>query len=209
MNLSNPQRLLKLATSLVRQPLYVPAYCRYHQFRGQLPVDVGLPWWSFAAIEAVKKFCSGATDAFEFGSGGSTVFLAGLCRHVTSVEDDPSWCERMRLEIEQRSLQNIDLRLCPFDFQRPIGFEDSDYLHALTGQTYDVIVVDGQDWTFDMRPKCFEHAEKQIRDGGLIVVDDSWRYPQLRTHHRARAVETHEGVGPCRVGVTSTDLYYY
>jgi hypothetical protein len=209
MNLSNPRRLLKLATSLVRHPRDLPDYCRYHSIHGRLPAEVGLPWWSFGAIRAVKKFCTGAEDVFEFGSGGSTIFLAGLCRSVAAVEDDATWCARMRQELDRRELRNVELRLHPFDFQRPVGFAESDYLRAVSGQTYDLIVVDGQDWTYDVRPMCFARAEQQIRPGGLIVVDDSWRYPQLREQHRARSVQHCEGVGPCRVGVTSTDLFYY
>jgi Methyltransferase domain len=208
MNLTNPQRILKLATTLMRQPLYLPDYCRYHLYRGKLPVDLGLPWWSFGAIEAVREWCSGSVEAFEYGSGGSTVFLSRLCQSVTAVEDDAEWLARMRAEIDRAELRNVTLHLAPFDFLKPVAFEESSYLHALD-RTYDLIVVDGQDWTYDVRPACFRRAEQFIRPGGVIVVDDSWRYGQLRTASRARDVKTFEGVGPCRVGVTSTDLYYY
>lgn len=209
MNLSNSQRILKLAATLVREPAYLPDYCRYHYLRGRLPVDHGLPWWSFAAIEAVKEFCTGSEDVFEYGSGGSTMHFARHCKTVTAVEDDAGWFERMQEEIARAEISNVNLQLCPFDFEKPAGFDRSDYLCALSGREYDLIVVDGQDWTYDVRPQCFVRAERYIRPGGLIVVDDSWRYPQLRTASRAKSVKTFEGVGPCRVGVTSTDLYYY
>jgi predicted O-methyltransferase YrrM len=114
----------------------------------------------------------------------------------------------MREEVARAELRNVELRLHPFDFLKPVAFDSSAYLHALD-RTHDLIVVDGQDWTYDVRPECFVRAEKFIRPGGVIVVDDSWRYRQLRTANNARAVKTFEGVGPCRVGVTSTDLYYY
>jgi hypothetical protein len=208
MNLTNPQRILKLAATLAREPKYLPDYCRHHFYRGKLPVDLGLPWWSFSAIEAARDFCGRATRVFEFGTGGSTIFLARLCQHVTSVEDDAGWHQRMCRELDRAVLGNVELRLRPFDFHHPVGFEHSAYLLTLD-RAYDLIVVDGQDWTFDMRPQCFARAEQHIRPGGVIVVDDSWRYPQLRTTSRAHAVRTFEGVGPCRVGVTSTDLYFY
>ena len=97
----------------------------------------------------------------------------------------------------------------PFDFKDPVGFEKSDYLHALPDAPLDVIVVDGtEEWNY-VRPTCFRHAEKFIKPGGIIVVDDSWRYPELHRKHRAKRVQSFQSVGPCRPGVTSTDIFFY
>ncbi|MBV9128577.1 MAG: hypothetical protein JO117_10885, partial [Verrucomicrobia bacterium] len=108
--------------------------------------------------------------------------------------------------------QNVDLRFCPFDFSRDDGFESSDYLRQLrdAGRRFEVLVIDGQDWTFHARPVCFAAAQDFVQPGGIIVVDDSWRYRALRTQApRAREVRVFEGVGPSRWGVTSTDVYFY
>jgi hypothetical protein len=40
-------------------------------------------------------------------------------------------------------------------------------------------------------------------------VDDSWRYPLIRTESHAEKRVVHESIGPCRKGVTSTDFDYY
>ena len=56
---------------------------------------------------------------------------------------------------------------------------------------------------------CFERAENQIKPGGIIVIDDSWRYPGLRKKNRAKEFREFRSVGPCRPGVTSTDVYFY
>jgi len=72
-----------------------------------------------------------------------------------------------------------------------------------------VIVVDGTEWTANVRPICFRAAEEQIAAGGIIVVDDSWRYRELRQANRAHGVNIFESVGPGRFGVTSTDVYFY
>jgi hypothetical protein len=106
-------------------------------------------------------------------------------------------------------VRNATLTLCPFDFKNPAGFEHSAYLHALPGSGFDVIVVDGsEEWTL-VRPVCFEKAESYVKPGGIIVVDDSWRYPGLRKSNHARHCKVFQSVGPCRPGVTSTDVFFY
>jgi hypothetical protein len=74
---------------------------------------------------------------------------------------------------------------------------------------FNVIVVDGTEWTPNVRPICFRSAEEQVAPGGIIVVDDSWRYRQLRQRNRAKRFQIFESVGPARFGVTSTDVYFY
>ena len=50
----------------------------------------------------------------------------------------------------------------------------------------DIIVVDGEDHygfasEWSARENCFEISQNPIRrNGGIIIVDDSWRYPQIR-----------------------------
>ena len=61
------------------------------------------------------------------------------------------------------------------------------------------------------RADCFKRAESNITPGGIIVVDDSW-FPDcaaLRNSNRAKRVRMFESTGPCRIGVTSTDVYFY
>ena len=78
-----------------------------------------------------------------------------------------------------------------------------------------VIVIDGEDnfgpeSNWSARESCFRLAEQWVcKNGGLIIVDDSWRYPALRRETNAKQMVIHESIGPCRVGVTSTDFHYY
>jgi hypothetical protein len=110
---------------------------------------------------------------------------------------------------ERRLTDNVDLRHVPVAFTTDEAFASSDYLNAVRESTFDVIIVDGSEWTLNARPICFRAAEQQIAPGGIIVVDDSWRYRELRQAYRAKRVEIFESVGPARYGVTSTDVYFY
>ena len=76
-------------------------------------------------------------------------------------------------------------------------------------------MIDGEDGfgaesTWSVREICFEISQNFIsKKGGIIIVDDSWRYPKILKSTKANNVVQTESVGPCRKGVTSTDLHFY
>ena len=88
MNLSNPQRVIKLIKDLASKPLNVPRYLSCLPLWKRSPLNLAMPWWSFSAIDFMSKQCRADQDVFEFGSGGSTLFFAKRCKTVTAVEDD-------------------------------------------------------------------------------------------------------------------------
>jgi hypothetical protein len=209
MDLTNPQRVAKLASHLVQHPGNVPRYITHNLISRKAPVELELPWFAYAAIDFLKSYLRKNMQAFEFGSGGSTLFFAQHCKSVASVEDNAHWCEIVAAKLARRGIRNVDLRHVPVAFATEETFAASDYLQAVRQSAFDVIVVDGTEWTSNIRPICFHAAEAQIKSGGIIVVDDSWRYRELRQMNCAKRFETFESVGPARFGVTSTDVYFY
>lgn len=209
MELTNPQRVAKLAGHILRHPRDLPRYFAHNLLTRHSPVELELPWFSYGAIDFLEKFLRKDMHVFEFGSGGSTLFFARRCKSVTSVEEDGRWLALVSKRVAEQNLGNVRLQYIPFDFHSAIDFETSDYLKAVRQTRAEVIVVDGTDWTYRIRPVCFRVAEEQIAPGGIIIVDDSWRYAQLHQTNHARRVEVFESTGPARFGVTSTDVYFY
>jgi precorrin-6B methylase 2 len=209
MQLTNLERVRKLGGDLLQRPSNIPRYVSQNILNRRSPIDLELPWFSYGAIDFLETFLRPEMRVFEFGSGGSTIFFARRCASVESVEDDPAWAARVRERMAQLGLTNVALTECPFDFNRPAEFAESQYLARVRDGSYDVIVVDGADNDYSIRPLCFEVAQDRVNAGGIIVVDDSWRYRHLREIHRARRLEIFETVGPARYGVTSTDIYFY
>ena len=215
MDLSNSRRAMLLGKHLVLSPAGIPRYLRWslvNLYVGKkLPLDLELPWVSWAAVDFLKGFVRATMDVFEYGTGGSTLFFARRCRQVVSVEDDRNWLNLVSDHLARNGITNVQLRLRPFDFSKANNFAHSAYPDAIGKETYDVIFVDGKDWSGTGRPVCFKRAEQNINPGGVIVLDDSWRprYRALRNSNSARSVRVCEGVGPCRLGVTSTDVYFY
>jgi predicted O-methyltransferase YrrM len=128
---------------------------------------------------------------------------------VYSIEDNVTWFELVVTRVQELGISNVTLKLCPFDFKNPVGFDQSQYLNAIPDERFDVIVVDGsEEWT-QVRPICFKKAETRVKPGGIIIVDDSWRYPVLRQNNSAKSYKVCQSVGPGRPGVTSTDIFFY
>jgi hypothetical protein len=204
-----PKKIGRVLGNLVLHPQYIPRCLKHNLVNGRTPLDLELPWFSYAAIDFLDDFFQPDMTVCEYGSGGSTLFFARRVKSVLSIEDNAKWYELVTRRLEQNGVRNVAMVLCPFDFKNPAGFERSAYLRALPEDKFDVIVVDGsEEWT-QVRPVCFARAEQRIKTGGIIVVDDSWRYPKLRLTHHARVCKTFQSVGPCRPGVTSTDIFFY
>jgi hypothetical protein len=204
-----PQKVGRVITNLVFHPQYISRCITHNVFNRKTPLDLEIPWFSYAAIDFLEGFLRSDMSVCEYGSGGSTLFFASRVQSVFSIEDNANWHDLVLERLRRRSIQNVRLTLCPFDFKNPAGFENSSYLHAIGDQRFDVIVVDGsEEWT-QVRPVCFEKAEARVKPGGIIVVDDSWRYPGLRKRNRAGRYQVFQSVGPCRPGVTSTDIFFY
>jgi predicted O-methyltransferase YrrM len=72
-----------------------------------------------------------------------------------------------------------------------------------------VIIIDGTEEWIHVRPTCFRLAEERVKSGGIIILDDSWRYADPRRSNKAKRVESFVSTGPCRPGVTSTDVFFY
>jgi len=203
------QKVGRVITNLIAHPQYIPRCLNHNVINGKTPLDLEIPWFSYAAIDFLNGFLDKEMTVCEYGSGGSTLFFARRVRSVVSIEDNPRWYELVSRRLEDKSVRNVMLRLYPFDFKNPVGFENSAYLRALPDEKFDVIVVDGSEEWHQVRPACFERAEGRVKEGGIIVVDDSWRYPGLREQNRAKRCKVFQSVGPCRPGVTSTDVFFY
>src|SRR5260370_127790 len=202
MDLTNPQRVAKLANHLLQHPGNVPRYIAHNLIIRKAPVELELPWFAYAAIDFLNTYLDKKMRAFEFGSGGSTLFFAQHCKSVTGVEDNAHWCEIVAARLARRGIENANVRYLPVVFTSEQEFVASDYLKAVRQSIVDVIVVDGTEWTANVRPICFRAAEEQIAPRGIIVVDDSWRYRELRHANRRHGVNIFESVGPGRFGVT-------
>jgi SAM-dependent methyltransferase len=203
------QKAGRLIANLAFHPHYLPRYLAHNVFIRKSPLVLEVPGISYAAIDFLESWLQPHMRVCEFGTGGSTLFFAKRVQSVLSIEEDWPWFELVSRRLKEESLGNVQIELCPFDFKDPKGFAKSAYLHAIPDEKFDVIVVDGSEEWVHIRPLCFYQAESKIKPDGIILVDDSWRYPALRENHGAKFFRIFQSVGPGRPGVTSTDVFFY
>ena len=208
MNLTNTRRTQKLVLNLLFHPSLIIPYLRMSVFSKKLPIDMAMPWWSFLAVKRADELLGGKR-VFEYGTGGSTLRFSRIAEKIVSVEDDAGWMEVVKDRLGKAHVSNVEIILCPFDFRNPVDFEHSNYIAAVGGESWDVVIIDGQDRTFRERITCFKQVEPRMQPGSIVILDDFWRYEELLKNNRAKIVEVYESVGPARIGVTSTAFFFY
>lgn len=209
MNGTVAEKVVRLAGDLATHPSHAARYLSNYVLRKRTPLDLERPWFSYAAIDFLEKNLQPHWTVCEYGSGGSTIFFARRVRSVFSIEDNPKWFELVTARLKETDIANAEVVLHPFDFKNPKGFEQSAYMNAVPDRPFDIYVIDGSEEWDQVRPICFKHIEPKVKPGGMIIVDDSWRYPDLRANNKAKRFETFQSVGPFRPGVTSTDIFFY
>ena len=170
---------------------YFPEWRRY-MAPGRNSIADKIPWITFSGIDFLKKISHSEMHIFEYGSGGSTSFWASRVKHITSVEHNRSWFEKIKMELAEQQITNVDYILSePYSipdfekkqFQVATDYISSDenykgkgfeaYVKAIDNfpeEHFDVIIVDGR-----ARPSCILHSLKKLKKAGYLVVDNSER----------------------------------
>lgn len=209
MNSSNLTRVTRLIGHLLTHPADIGPYLKTGPLIKKSPLDLGLPWFSQAAIRFLDGHVQPGMRVFEYGAGGSTLFFASRGAEVTSTENVAEWLDRIREVLPAELESKVTLQHRPFDFHDVKDFDNSEYLNSMPDEPFDIIVVDGEEHKTKTRPTCFQHAQSRVKSGGIIILDDSWRYQELVHESKAKKVIDFRGTGPCRPGVTSTAVFFY
>lgn len=143
----------------------------FEAFRTKSAIDEkGQPiaWVTYSFIDFIKEKISKELDIFEFGSGNSTIFYAGLAGSVYSVEHDQDWFQKS----SQIKLSNVNMIHCGL---QPGG----DYCKSAitTGKKFHMIIVDGRD-----RVNCCKQSLAALTENGVVVLDDSERAEYAEAH---------------------------
>lgn len=134
------------------------------------------PWLCPGTVRFCERRLHRGMSALEFGSGRSTVWFAGL----TSVEHDRDWYERVRGQLAQNGVANVDYRLVPLEHPESEP-EDAMYeplpAYVRTADGFpdsglDFVVVDGH-----YRTHCVRRAVPKVKPGGYLLVDDINLWP--------------------------------
>ena len=227
----------RLALSTLRRyPHMLPWIVDYLDHRGgdQTSLKDGVPWITYRARSWLRRYLRPDMHGFEWGAGGSTIYLAARMARLVTIEHDGAWLERVRQALASRGLSHqCELRYVPPDrVARPRttaaadseegrkpglyrssmpGYEDADfreYCYAIDRAgcaDFDLVLVDGR-----ARLGCLHRARERVRPGGVVVLDNSER----AAYETAGVVlgvgwaaERLSGPAPYGAGVMSTTIW--
>lgn len=139
--------------------------------------DAGEPWWNWGAIQYLERNLPSSGNAFEWGSGASTLWLTSHGLQVTAIESEAAWAEKVAERCPTAKVLHMPghatgtLRLEePWvgDSQTPY-FDD--YVAAIDDaapESLDVVVIDGV-----CRVDCARHVAPKLKPTGIVVLDDT------------------------------------
>jgi predicted O-methyltransferase YrrM len=161
------------------------------------PLRDQTPWVTYGAIRFFLEQLRPDMRVFEYGAGGSTLFLARRVAGGASVEHDPAWAAEVRATLAAEGLTNWRVDLIEPERDRP-GRDPSDpdayassdplypdgsfraYAAAIDrfpDGTFDLVVIDGR-----ARPSCFRHACSKVKTGGWLLLDNAERSTYWQIH---------------------------
>lgn len=142
-----------------------------------------IPSLALPAICALDDYLTREMHVFEWGSGASTAFFAHRCARLVSIEHNPGWYETVGAALEYRKLTQATRHLIEPEEGFDPDFASSqksfeavnfrEYVEVINGYSddhFDVILVDGR-----ARCACLKHAQRKLKEGGLLILDDSTR----------------------------------
>jgi len=160
--LVEPKVLVKLLS--LRLTGYLTDVGWFNAFKSGEPVGNNfepLPWFTYSFIDFLTERLNNKLNIFEFGSGNSTLFFAKRIKHVTSVEHNVEWYNKLIRKIPD----NVNLLLSKTDTE-----DDYVGLIKLSKNKFDIVFIDGIH-----RNECSHSAVEILSERGVIVLDDSER----------------------------------
>jgi len=138
--------------------------------------EVSAPWWNRRAVRYLSQRLRPGDRVFEWGSGGSTVWLIRQGAKVTSVEHDPDWSAKVTARCPTADIRTIPGATAGrFRSERHLRDKGQhffdDYIAAIDpvrDESLDVLVVDGL-----CRIDCLRRGAPKVKPGGILVLDDS------------------------------------
>ena len=160
---------------------------------GHNPLDDERPWITFRAIQWLRSYLQPEMRVFEYGAGGSTLFLAKRVRELVSVEHDESFHSVVAHRLAKQGVHNCRLVLCRPERRSPKPEADVAYgtasftsfqprhagewfekyvkvIDEYPDGYFDLVVIDGR-----ARASCVRRAVRKIKPGGALLLDNSER----------------------------------
>jgi hypothetical protein len=123
------------------------------------------PWMNYSAVKVLEGALGTDKHVLELGGGGSTPWLARRSRLVTTIEDNPTWAQSIRIACQDEGLTANVIEQAP-----------ADYLKQSLGD-FDIAIIDDDETDGVSRlEKLRLLAANRV---SMLVLDDSCRWSRL------------------------------
>lgn len=133
------------------------------------------PWLTKSANAILQSRLQNHFVGLEFGSGRSTLWFARRVRHLTSIEHDPVWFQKVSGMLAANRIANVSHLLIEVD-QSEQEAATTGYVRVLddfAAKSLDFVLVDGV-----YRAACANGAIDKLRPGGMLILDNvNWYLP--------------------------------
>jgi predicted O-methyltransferase YrrM len=185
------------------------------------------PWLTFRAIKWLNSYIKPWMRVFEYGSGGSTLFLAKRIESLVSIEHDEKWYQHVADILKKEYIINVSYILIKSMMIPGIGknaidpneygsgfkeeyqeLDFSQYVKIIDNypdDSFDVILIDGRS-----RPSCIKHAVKKIKKNGVIILDNAnrERYNSAKIQYLSNFTsKCFFGIGPYNITPWETAVF--
>jgi hypothetical protein len=140
----------------------------FKSFHAQQSLDAQgnpVPWFNYTFIKFLETRLKPTMTIFEYGSGNSTLWLAGKVQSIKAVEHDQLWVEKLKYRLPKNA-QVV--------FQSLENKEKYVQEVAQEGILYDLVIVDGRE-----RNNCMKACLPCLSAQGVIVLDNAERESYL------------------------------
>lgn len=186
-------KLLKLLRFAVSSQFFVPWLSSLirRSLLGHNALKDHVPWITFKARLWLENYLKSDMSVFEYGSGGSTIFISKRVKEVFSMEHDKEWYQIMLKEIGNQHIDNCKILLIEpdidlfngEDYSNPNNYISSSPIHRnmnfrryvlsineFPDNYFNLVFVDGR-----ARPSCIANSIPKIRPEGYLMLDNSER----------------------------------
>jgi hypothetical protein len=126
------------------------------------------PWLVDAANDFLDSIIQPDWVGWEWGCGGSSVWLGRRLAHLTSFEHQIDWFRDVKERLGRFGIDNVKLYHCGKGTAYYVEYADA--ILQQQDESLDLILVDGR-----ARPRCMSNAITKLKRGGVLILDDSQR----------------------------------
>ncbi len=167
----------------------------------ELPVNKAgapIPWFTYSGIAFIEPRVKAHMNVLEFGCGQSTLWWSSRIAHITSVEHEYAWYQK----IKAQTPENVDLNWVELvrggEYSKmPLKYQD----------VFDIVVIDGRD-----RVNCSYNVLQCLKKDGIIIWDNSDRTDYIDgydfLHNNGFKRIDFISMGPCAPVAWGTSIFY-